>query len=401
MNTTAFRYSLFAILYFIQGVGLAYFRTFQKPYLDGFRVDPDTMGLITSLLLLPFVLKILLGVLSDRVNLFGFGNRRPYIVAGLLLSAIGFGAAAFMSPGTALVLFVVSTFLGSFGVTLFDTATDGFAVDVTPAAQQPRVQAVMVGARAFAFVLMSFLFGQIIGSSGYKPLFLIMGGAMLVPLIWAFWIVEPVERPKSDQFDWRAFRALLQARFLIFALYSMLYSLVTYGTDGLPSLFMASEFAADAAQVGSYGVTRGTGALVGAGAAFFLVLRLGRRTSAFAALGLVALVSATFALADDATTVARLGLLWGVAWGFQEAVYLSLAMQIADSRIAASMFALMMALCNLGTMIGDGVATGLTDDVPFSAVFVILAAANVVVLPVLWLVFRLAPDLDVRAAATT
>ena len=63
-------------------------------------------------------------------------------------------------------------------------------------------------------------------------------------------------------------------------------------------------------------------------------------------------------------------------------------MGLADTRIAASMFALMMALSKLGTAVGEGLATGLTDDIGFAAVFWLLALINVVNIPLLWGFFR-------------
>ena len=61
---------MFGLTYFVQGSALAYFRNFQKPYLDSLGVDADVIGLLTSILLLLFILKIFIGMLSDRVNLF-------------------------------------------------------------------------------------------------------------------------------------------------------------------------------------------------------------------------------------------------------------------------------------------------------------------------------------------
>ena len=74
-----FRTLMFASLYVVQGVGLAYFRNFQKPYLNDLGVNPDVIGLLTLILQVPFVLKIFIGMVSDRVNLFGMGHRKPYI----------------------------------------------------------------------------------------------------------------------------------------------------------------------------------------------------------------------------------------------------------------------------------------------------------------------------------
>jgi PAT family beta-lactamase induction signal transducer AmpG len=89
-----------------------------------------------------------------------------------------------------------------------------------------------------------------------------------------------------------------------------------------------------------------------------------------------------------------MGVLWGIAWGFQETVFVALAMDLSEARIAASMFAIMMALSNLGTAVGEGLATSLTDNIGFSAVFLSLAAFNAIPFLVLWMLFKKAPDLD-------
>ncbi|NJM09943.1 MAG: hypothetical protein HC883_03370, partial [Bdellovibrionaceae bacterium] len=47
----------FCLLYFIQGAALAYVINFQKPYLAGQGIPKETIGLFTSLLLIPFIAK--------------------------------------------------------------------------------------------------------------------------------------------------------------------------------------------------------------------------------------------------------------------------------------------------------------------------------------------------------
>jgi hypothetical protein len=83
-----------------------------------------------------------------------------------------------------------------------------------------------------------------------------------------------------------------------------------------------------------------------------------------------------------------MGLVWGLAWGFQETVFVALAMNLADIRIAASMFALMMAISNLGTAIGEGAATALVDDFGFTTVLWLLGGINLLTLPILWGLFK-------------
>lgn len=67
----------------------------------------------------------------------------------------------------------------------------------------------------------------------------------------------------------------------------------------------------------------------------------------------------------------------------------SLAMDLADIRIAASMFAIMMAVSNIGTAIVEGVATALIVKVGFQNVFIFLAGFNFINLAILYLLFRL------------
>jgi hypothetical protein len=52
-----------------------------------------------------------------------------------------------------------------------------------------------------------------------------------------------------------------------------------------------------------------------------------------------------------------------------------------------------MAVSNIGTAIGDGGATALSDNWGFSTVFITLALLNVINIPILWGLFRIAPEL--------
>jgi PAT family beta-lactamase induction signal transducer AmpG len=395
-RSRSFRLALFSSLYCVQGVALAYFRNFQKPYLDSLAVDPDVIGLLTTILLLPFVLKIFIGMLSDQVNLLGLGWRKPYIFLGLGLAAAGFGAAAFVQPDVNLTLFSVLIVLGSFSVTLFDSATDGLAIDITPRKEHGTVQGTMVGGRAAAFVLLSLVFGFLAQRYGYPIVFLIIAGGMLIPLVWVVQVREPSRRVEQQAFEWSAFRALARPRFLVFALYAVVYSVGSFGVDGLVTYFMSDTFQAPENVIGQYGALRGVGAVAGALVGGLLIDRIGRRRSAYGAVVLLSAGAALISLAPGLNLLLGLGLVWGIAWAFQETVFFALAMDLADTRIAASMFAIMMAISNLGTAVGEGVATGLTDNLGFVPVFWILAGVNLVTLPVLWGLFRVAPEIATR-----
>jgi predicted MFS family arabinose efflux permease len=57
------------------------------------------------------------------------------------------------------------------------------------------------------------------------------------------------------------------------------------------------------------------------------------------------------------------------------------------------MFAIMMGISNLGAAVGDGAATAISDNLGFPVVFALLAAFNLVTLPILARLFRTHPDL--------
>jgi PAT family beta-lactamase induction signal transducer AmpG len=387
-----FRLTMFGILYFVQGSALAYFRNFQKPYLSSIGIDPDVIGLLTSILLLPFVLKIFIGMISDRVNLAGRGHRQPYIVLGLLLAVFAFAGAGFINPTESFGLFATLIVLGSFSVALFDSTTDGLAIDTTPHEEHGTVQGTMVGGRALGFIVLSLVFGTLVQAQGYRIVFIIIAVSMLLPLWWVLRVKEPAQRQPKQSFDWSAFRVLRQRRFIIFGLYAIFYSVVSFGVDGLITLFMSNEFNAAESAIGQYGALRGLGAVIGAVGGGLLVDRLGRRNSAIGGLIAVSIGAVLIGLAPGIAALLILGVVWGIAWGFQETIFVALAMDLSDRRIAASMFAIMMALSNVGTAVGEGVTTGLTDNLPFATVFWLLAGLNIINFPILIWLFKAEPE---------
>ena len=389
---------MFASLYVVQGVGLAYFRNFQKPYLDGLGINPDTIGVLTIILQVPFILKIFIGMVSDRVNLFGAGHRKPYIILGLILAALSFGLAYFIAPQTNFLLFAMLITLGSFSVTLFDSTADGLAIDITPREEQGTVQGVMVGSRAVAFIALSLVFGVLVQVLGYQIVFPIIGLSMLIPLVWVL-RVGKVQEGDKQPFQWAAFRELGKPKFLIFAVYAVVYSIGSFGVDGLVTYFLSDQLHAVETSIGQYGAFRGIGALIGAIGGGFLIDRLGRKNNALAAALLISLGAILFGLSSSIQWVVWLGLLWGIVWALQETVFFALAMDIADHRIAASMFAIMMGVSNLGSALADGAATALSDDLTFSTVFLGLGVINLLTLPVLFALFRKAPELTGVAQA--
>ena len=105
------RYAMFGLLYFTQGTILSYFTALNALYLLGKGVDMTRIGILGTIALMPFVLKVFLGMLSDKVNLFGLGHRKPYIVIGLVIQTVCLILVPLIDPGRTFWLYVVLAFV--------------------------------------------------------------------------------------------------------------------------------------------------------------------------------------------------------------------------------------------------------------------------------------------------
>jgi len=153
------RYTMFASLYFTQGTILSYFTALNALYLLSRGLTMTDVGLFAAIALLPFVLKIFLGMLSDRVNLFRLGHRKPYILIGLLVQTICLIIVPYIDPAQYYWGFVAIAFILQMGMALYDTCTDGLALDTTPQEEQGTIQGFMVGGRALAVVVTASVLG--------------------------------------------------------------------------------------------------------------------------------------------------------------------------------------------------------------------------------------------------
>ena len=126
---------LFASLYFTQGTILGYFASLNALYLISRGLSMTDVGIFGAIALIPFVIKIFLGMWSDRVNLFGRGHRVPYILIGLAVQLMCLLLVPAINPSTHYWGFVALAFTLQLGMALYDTCTDGLALDTTPAAE--------------------------------------------------------------------------------------------------------------------------------------------------------------------------------------------------------------------------------------------------------------------------
>ena len=382
----SFRYIMFALLYFSQGSIMAYFTALNALYLRSFGIDMGKVGIIGTIALIPFVLKIFLGMLSDKVNLFGFGFRKPYIVLGLLIQAVCLLIVPLIDPGQEFFLYAVLAFVMMSGMALYDTCTDGLALDSTPKAEEGIIQGFMVGGRAAGMVITSSLLGLVVQNISWPAGFIFLAAVSLLPLPMVFKVKEG-ERSSDARFEWSAFKNFKQPHVIALGALGALYSLIINGANQLVNPFLTEKFQIDFATAGYIATVLGLGTVLGGLIGGSITDRIGQKRSVQAAVistifgvGVLSFISAPW-------MAWLLVFIFGFSFGFYETVYFAISMDISDGRIAATMFAILMAIANIGTGIGLGLTGFLSDWAGFTTTFFILAALNILALPLLKVIF--------------
>jgi len=381
------RYLMFALLYFAQGSIMAFLTALNALYLHSFGLGMTEAGLIGTIGLIPFVIKIFLGILSDKVNFFGFGFRKPYIILGLIIQAGALLAVPLINPGTHFYLYALLAFIMMMGMALYDTCTDGLALDSTPEEEEGIIQGFMVGGRAAGMVISSALLGIIVQNFSWTAGFVFLSVITLIPLLLVVNYRES-ERSPEARFQWSAFKSFNQKHVIALGLLGALYSLIINGANQLVNPFLVERFAINFATAGYIATVVGLGIIFGGLLGGKITNVIGQKRSLQIAL-VVSLLGVGLLPAISQPWMAWLIVfVFGFSFGFYETIYFAISMRITDSRIAATMFSILMAVANIGTGIGLGLSGFLSESVGFTYTFFIIAALNFLTLPLIRIIFQ-------------
>jgi len=380
------RYMTFSMLYFAQGSILGYFTALNAIYLRSFGISMSQIGIFSAVALMPLILKIFLGMLSDRVNLFGMGYRKPYIIIGLLIQAGGQLVFMLINPSESFVLLTMVAFLSLTGMAMYDTCTDGFALDTTPMEDEGTVQGIMVAGRALGIVLISATVGVLSQLANWDAVFISLAVMTLIPIPMVLILKEPA-RPPGRTFEWSAFRAFGKRQIVALGLLGILGFIVASGANLLINPFLQETFGISYMMAGFYAAVWGLGVIAGGVTGGKLTDRIGHprslRWAIYASLVTVFLI----ALITNPLLAWPLIFLFGLSYGYFETVYFATSMGKTDMRIAASMFAILMSVANIGSGIGLAGVGFLSDVIGYQWTFILFASLNLLALPLLPLIF--------------
>jgi len=396
-NERVVRLSLFTAIYFVEGAMLTYFTAFNTLYLRSFDLPFSLIGVVGGITLIPFVLKIFIGLLSDKVNLLKMGNRRPYIMAGLILQSLAFFILPGVSPVSQFGLYLTLVVIAAVGMSTYDTTTDGLSIDTTALEDRGLVQGLMVGGRALASVLTAALMGIFAGKGLWSLNFIMIGVLGFPALVLAVLVHEKKERTAGLPSGKPAFTAFKDKAFLLFLALGVIYPLALYSAQGMIGAFLNEGMGISLETVGLYTSVFGIGTIFGGVIGGPLMKKIGERASMLAALVITAVVTFVLAVTPSAGLLWAVVFLFGLAFGYYETVYFAIGMDFCDPRIAAFMFSIIMAVGNFGIAGGAPLAGVLVERLGFAPMFMIFAGVHVVALPLVFSVFRLRKQIRVAA----
>lgn len=385
------RIGLFGSLYFAQGMLMSYFLTFNILYLNSAGYSEGEVGIFQAVLTIPFVLKILLGMMSDGVSLFGLGHRKPYILVGLIGQIVAMGIAPMISISDGLGGFVLVAFAASISMALYDTCTDGLAMDTTPEDERGIIQGVMVGARAAGILLMLVVGGWLVDQFGWPAVFYSVSAISVLPAL--LLVLSGVR--ESDDFDsrrepfqWAAFKSFGSMSVVLLAVLGFIY---TISLDGILTFLSSHLFSGYQLSVGGVGLLLAlsmVGRILGALSNSWITDKIGDKQSLMVAIGLATLACMGLGFEYGVVWIGIFGFLFGLAYGYYSAVYAAVAMKLSRPEIAASMFAIFMTFLNIGTVGGQAFGGMLTEELGFGVMALILGALNLVNIPIVLRLFK-------------
>ena len=373
---------MFGALYFTQGTILAYFLSINALYFLESGLSGIDLGIFSTIAMIPFVIKILYGMVSDRVSLFGMGHRKPYILIGIFIQIASLIAVPFIDLSTNYWLFVGCAFLLQMGMALYDTCTDGLALDTVPKEEEGTIQAIMVGGRALGLVLTAPLVGLLAEYSGWHWVFWALAISTLIPVPLVLGIKEG-KRTVEKEFNWDAFKAFKGKYVIAIALVGFLFFTVYAGVNAVVNLSLEVRFpgAFNKAVAGMVSAVLGIG-IIGGGIFGGRVLdKLGKKKAIWAALLTSLAANVALAFIPGPNWAWAVVFILGLSFGVQQTIIFALAMNATDTRIAASMYSILMAVTNIAQGIGMFITGALSDTISFTLLFILMGLINLLAIP--------------------
>lgn len=402
------RLPTFMLLYMAQGApeGLLYVAI--PGWLAASGVPPAAIGGYIAVIVLPWSLKFFNGFLMDRFAFLPMGRRRPWLIGAQVVLIATLAAFAVLDPGAGapeLAALTALGFLVNVATAFQDVATDGMAIDVTPEGERARANGVMRGGKTLGIAAGAAVCTFLIQREGLAAAALATAGftglVMLAPI---FLRERPGERlapwsrgdasilaRERQLHSWLAvlrevLAAMIRPRSLLLSA-GVFIAFISHGIEtALGSVFAVQQLGWTQERYGALvSASNLIGGLFGLLLSGVIADALKPHRALALSLLLIALFAGAMAAGPAVWSAPRVFeafiLVYGALFVLLSVSVYAEAMAASRPQVAATQFALFMAVLNLGTSFGAARFAGIQPQAGYGAAFLVSAAASLLAIP--------------------
>jgi len=351
--------ALFAVLYFIQGVGEPVAGLVAQPVrslLKTWGEGPSFIAAFSAAVSLPWTLKPLYGMLSDFVPFAGY-RRKSYLILASLVSLLGFAFLYQYQPSKGSYFWFLALLLApTVAIAFSDVLVDALMVEKgQPLGLTGVLQSVQWTA-SYAATLMTGIVGGYLSQTEMEyEAFLLCAILALVTLFmsWRFVDEEAYSRRDSFKDTWEALKEAGSSPVLL----SVSAFLFLWSLDPLSTTVVyihITETLGWSEQFFGYTLSLlALGCILGSIGYAFYCRRVPMRLLTHLAIVLGALSQAAYCTMDTRSAAVVVHILVGATWMTATLIQLDLAARVCPPKAAATVFAVLMALTNLASSLGE------------------------------------------------
>ncbi len=388
-----------AILYFLQGVPVGLTTVGISAWLAAKGATPVEVGVFIGTAMLPWSLKLVNGLLMDRFTFKPMGRRRVWIITAQVMMTIVLLAMAIDAPMVDQIgLLAGYCFALNLCATFNDVAVDGMVVDIVPDDERTIVNGLMFASQSVGIAGASFMAGQLLVSGDIASTALSF--AIFVAVVSSVVIIVR-ERPGERLLPWSngnasreceerqhsawfpiitgLFRSIASPLTLLFLLSMSLAQVSWSFIDAVSPTLTIQQLDWGSDQFSSFSAIVSLVAALAVGVLSPLIVRTTGLRKAIIVLFLVlgvnaAIGGATFDSWEGDRIFIAVFLIQYVTALLLMILLIVWAMRICSPAVAASQFALFMAVPNLARAMMSGNSGWLVESGGYSATYYAVAA---------------------------
>jgi MFS family permease len=181
------KYFLFGSLYFSEGLQLTLAAVIVPLYLLDKGISMPIATLVAGVTAAPWYLKFIFAPIVDYFYSWG---KKPFIIMGGLLGAIGLFLLVFIDPSKSLLLFSLCLFLSHLGIVFIDVSVDGWAIYISKEKERGKINGAMTAGLFAGMTIGTSVLASIAEIYGYGLCFFTGGIIILVIIVLPFMIQE-------------------------------------------------------------------------------------------------------------------------------------------------------------------------------------------------------------------